>query len=491
MLTFFTIPKAFTGHTGLIQRNALRSWRELDPKIQILLLGDDGGVKEAAQEFGCEHLPSVTRSSWGTPMVDAAFRMADEAARFPLLCYANADIIFLPSMAKWLRNLQLKRGLVSGHKWMSAITEEINFQQLDEKNFRQKYCHGGQKAGPCGMDFFIYPRGQYRQMPPLIVGRPGWDNWMVYDTLRRSLPFILLDQAQGIIHQDHDTSHVPQKKAESRWEGPEAEFNRRSIQKSRRLLFTLKDATHELFIDGSCQKIIPEWQYHPKKLQALYPYSHWWRRQFKPQPLRRLELPSVTLVCIADDAPEDGATVLRYSQKEILFGDVQLIGSKKVEEKGFRFVRVDPIDSGEKYNFFVLRELWRHVHTKHVLIVQPDGYVLNAKLWTNQFLQYDYIGAPWFQQKGVPAGMVGNGGFSLRSRNLLEAVSRLAPSSPEDACICLTHGQTLEEQGFRFAPTSLAARFSHEDGKRRPTFGFHTPWHPQKHPGPAYGEPLP
>jgi Protein of unknown function (DUF5672) len=164
---------------------------------------------------------------------------------------------------------------------------------------------------------------------------------------------------------------------------------------------------------------------------------------------------------------------------------VQLIGSKKVEEKGFRFVPVDPIDSGEKYNFFVLRELWQQVHTKHVLIVQPDGYVLNAKLWTNQFVQYDYIGAPWFQQKGVPAGTVGNGGFSLRSRNLLEAVSRLAPSSPEDACICLT------QQGFRFAPTSLAARFSYEDGKRRPTFGFHTPWHPQKHPGPAYGEPLP
>jgi len=61
-LTLFTCPKAFTGLVGRIQRNALANWKALGPEAEILLMGDDPGVAEAAEEFGCRHVPDVARN---------------------------------------------------------------------------------------------------------------------------------------------------------------------------------------------------------------------------------------------------------------------------------------------------------------------------------------------------------------------------------------------------------------------------------------------
>jgi hypothetical protein len=91
-------------------------------------------------------------------------------------------------------------------------------------------------------------------------------------------------------------------------------------------------------------------------------------------------------------------------------------------------------------------------------VVQHDGYVLNGGAWTDDFLKYDYIGAPW---GGV--NLVGNGGFSLRSRRLLEACSRMdGEPHPEDDFICRRHRKDLENLGMRFAPKELADRFAVE-----------------------------
>ena len=35
-ITIFTIPKAFEGHNGIIQRNAIKSWLKLDPRPHII-----------------------------------------------------------------------------------------------------------------------------------------------------------------------------------------------------------------------------------------------------------------------------------------------------------------------------------------------------------------------------------------------------------------------------------------------------------------------
>jgi len=121
-----------------------------------------------------------------------------------------------------------------------------------------------------------------------------------------------------------------------------------------------------------------------------------------------------------------------------------------------------------------LRELAPYISTRHALCVQWDGFVLDGGDWDPAFLDYDYIGAPW--PHFDDAHNVGNGGFSLRSRRLLEA-SRDLPfdgKQAEDVVISRIARPQLEAQGIRFAPASVAARFAYE--RTQPTgreFGFH------------------
>lgn len=106
--------------------------------------------------------------------------------------------------------------------------------------------------------------------------------------------------------------------------------------------------------------------------------------------------------------------------------------------------------------------------------MQWDGFVVRPEAWDPGFLDFDYIGAIWPQFDD--GAVVGNGGFSLRSKRLLEACQSLDVSShPEDVTICRTHRVLLEQEfGIRFADPATAARFSYERSNRTGAeFGFH------------------
>lgn len=140
-----------------------------------------------------------------------------------------------------------------------------------------------------------------------------------------------------------------------------------------------------------------------------------------------------------------------------------------------RVISVERFLSAKDYSEFLLRGLVRHVRTEHCLIVQWDGFVLDAAQWDPRFLEFDYIGASWPQFRD--GHDVGNGGFSLRSRRLLEACldPRFSGGHPEDVTICRENRRFLEEShGIRFADCSTADRFSFERAiPAGSTFGFH------------------
>ena len=164
------------------------------------------------------------------------------------------------------------------------------------------------------------------------------------------------------------------------------------------------------------------------------------------------------------------------------FFDVKLLTSQPVNSiEGV--VKIPEIKGLEAYSKFCIRDLHRYVDTKYCLLVQSDGFVVNGSAWTDEFYHYDYGGAP-FQ----PSNVIGNGGFSWRSKTLLEACSQLPQGQdhPEDASICLRHRQTLEAQGLKFMPVELARQFSFEGrswnatewqgipNKWEGSFGFHS-----------------
>jgi len=148
-----------------------------------------------------------------------------------------------------------------------------------------------------------------------------------------------------------------------------------------------------------------------------------------------------------------------------------------VQPAGIEVVDVGPIRSGAEYSHFILRRLPGHVNTPFALVTQWDGFVLDAHAWSDEFLEYDYIGAVWDDQP--EALCVGNGGFSLRSQRLLRAGhdTDIIDQHPEDVALCRNHRDIMERvHGIRFAPPSLARRFAYENERpRAPTFGFHGP----------------
>lgn len=194
----------------------------------------------------------------------------------------------------------------------------------------------------------------------------------------------------------------------------------------------------------------------------------------------RLSLPDVTLCAVSSSNLVATVEALKKCQSEIAFADALLfthcdparIGITDPDE--IRVVAIDPLHSSQAYSHFILEELAHHVGTSHCLIVQWDGHVINADLWRSEFLDYDYIGASWPQFDD--GHQVGNGGFSLRSRRLMQACSakEFEQHHPEDVAIGRTNRAWLESRGMRFAPVELADSFSAERASdAASTFGYH------------------
>ena len=146
---------------------------------------------------------------------------------------------------------------------------------------------------------------------------------------------------------------------------------------------------------------------------------------------------------------------------------------------GEEFYRIKPIHTARDYSHIMLNVVPYCVDADATLVVQWDGMPCNRSVWTDDFLQYDYIGAPWGGCD--PELAVGNGGFSLRSRRLANALvklkiscnNQLAEGDAEDVLICRHNRATLQDMGCIFAPPDLACRFSVENEAVATSFGFH------------------
>lgn len=225
MISLFTIPKAFHGLTGVIQRNAIESWCHALPGCDVIVLGDDPGVAEAATALGVRHLPRLPRNEFGTPLLDAAFRMAAGAARLPLLVYVNADIILTGGFGAALESIPLLSFLAVGRRTNLDIVASIDFSGDWERRLLERVRNEGKLMHPYGSDVFAFQRDSaLTELPPFAVGRPRWDNWFMARPAHLGIPMIDLTPACTVIHQNHGYEHVKRARGEM-WEGPEGDRN--------------------------------------------------------------------------------------------------------------------------------------------------------------------------------------------------------------------------------------------------------------------------
>jgi hypothetical protein len=217
----------------------------------------------------------------------------------------------------------------------------------------------------------------------------------------------------------------------------------------------------------------------------------------------KLQLPDVTLVAVSGVNIKNTLYALWRSQLGIKFAKVIFITDAEINftSKKIQIEHTDKeiLNSIDAYSEYIVYRLHKHIYTKFALVVQADGYVLHPKKWTDDFFQYDYIGAPWRITNDAyidPFGVhqrVGNGGFSLRSRKLLQTPNFSNVdwnvnendfynhmgvfSQSEDGIICIHNRHIYEQAGNKFAPLEIALKFSCEqkvdEYQGELTFGFH------------------
>lgn len=191
-----------------------------------------------------------------------------------------------------------------------------------------------------------------------------------------------------------------------------------------------------------------------------------------------LKLPNVTLIALTGRNLADHERAVEISSQGIEWGARKVIYDRDC-------------DSIDKWNYKIIYELHNYVQTDFAMLIHADGYPINPNAWRPEFLEYDYIGAPWPLPRDdysylTPDGeliRVGNS-VSIRSKRILELPSRLNlpwkhyyGNTNEDGFLCCHNRRILEENGCRFAPLEVARFFSREhdieENRGLETFAFH------------------
>jgi hypothetical protein len=193
-----------------------------------------------------------------------------------------------------------------------------------------------------------------------------------------------------------------------------------------------------------------------------------------------LKLPDVTLVLIETREHDLAKLALEDCERRAEFGDVLVFTDRPNQfmHEGRRTISVEDWPSKEGWSRCFWYEVPLHVRTSHILGIQWDSWIVEPAMWRDEFLQYDFIGAPWWYKDGMN---VGNGGFSLRSTKFARFIRKHRAQFPcitsvDDDLYCRKYRPTLQDAGFVWAPESLAQSFAFECVRPDPTakhFGFH------------------
>jgi hypothetical protein len=246
LITLYSAPKPFIDPLiATIQRNAIKSWTLL-PDVEVLLIGDEKGAAEVANELGVKHLPGVKCTENGTPLISSMFQLARETSNGDLLCIVNTDMILMPDFVEAAKQVQKQKTkfVLLSQRWDYDIMIPLEFTNGWENRLRSSVLGQNDLHRPAGSDFFLFPSSCYTDVPPFAIGRAGWDNWMIYKARQEKWPVIDCTPSVMIVHQNHDYRHLPGGK--SHYTHPETDANIRLAGGPAVVRYTILDATHRL-----------------------------------------------------------------------------------------------------------------------------------------------------------------------------------------------------------------------------------------------------
>lgn len=184
----------------------------------------------------------------------------------------------------------------------------------------------------------------------------------------------------------------------------------------------------------------------------------------------KLALPDVTLVAITTACHDMTLLAVDDCLKHAKFGDVKIFMDKQSPD----IIEINPFNGPQDGIDFQYYRLPKYIKTSHILSIQWDSWIIDPAMWSDEFLKYDYIGAPWWYDD---QWNVGNSGFCLKSKALMDFMlthrEDFPMSGAEDDLLCRHYQPHLP---FKWAPTAVAHDFAFERTRASvysKHFGFH------------------
>ncbi len=184
-------PKPFKDHIGKIQEEAIKSW-VANKDVEVILCGEEEGTKEMVKKYKTKHLPSISYNGFGTPILEYIIERIQNLVDGDLICYTSADMLLT-----FKRPINIKENFLGlGYRYDMDI---------DKPKIVTKH-----NASAC--DYWIFPKGMWKRFPAFTVGRGAQEGWMIWYCQRMGIPVIDLTNQVKAIHQNHDYSHLSNKK---------------------------------------------------------------------------------------------------------------------------------------------------------------------------------------------------------------------------------------------------------------------------------------
>jgi hypothetical protein len=190
-----------------------------------------------------------------------------------MLCHVNCDIVLMADFLEAVRRVRAmkERFLMAGRRWDVDVTEPLDFERDWETRLRQLALRTNRQRPAQWIDYFVFPKGlYYRQIPEFVIGRPGWDNWLLWYPRTAGVPVVDASKMVVAVHQNHDYGYHPEGEA-GVWQGEEAQENYRLHE---RKFATLEHASYMLWSEG-LQRNYREWFARPCREAVAKFYQFW------------------------------------------------------------------------------------------------------------------------------------------------------------------------------------------------------------------------
>jgi len=223
----------------------------MDPDCEIFLFGSEKGTAEIADKLCLQNIEQIPTNEFGTPLINHMFEQCQKLGSCEIMCYINSDIILMSDFLEYVKKILelLDKFVIVGQRWDLSVDKQIDFSVDWEKDIKKSLDAKGVLHSKTGIDFFVFRRGTVSNIPPFAIGRPAWDQWLLYKFHKDGIPAIDATKMITAIHQNHDYHHISYGDGKS-WNGIEAQRNRYLAHHNSLAALTIDDVDYFGYPEG-------------------------------------------------------------------------------------------------------------------------------------------------------------------------------------------------------------------------------------------------